>query len=90
MIILHAIGIILHYLITIYSWVIFIAAILSLVQPNPYNPIVQFLRNITDPAYHLIKKVIPTVYRNMDFAPLIVIIILQFIDLTLIRILVTL
>ncbi|PAF51721.1 hypothetical protein BKH43_00320 [Helicobacter sp. 13S00401-1] len=90
MIVVHAIGIILHYLVTIYSWVIFVAAIISLVQPDPYNPIVQFLRNITEPAYRLIKRVVPTVYKNMDFAPLIAIIILQFIDLTLVRVLVTL
>ncbi len=81
MTILGAIGIILHNLIFIYSWVIIVAALITFVQPNPYNPIVQTLNRITLPAYRVVKRFIPTIFGGVDLAPLIIVIALQFIDL---------
>lgn len=81
MTILGAVGIILHNLIFIYSWVIIISALISFVQPNPYNPIVQFLTRVTIPAYRLVRRFIPTIFGGVDLAPLFIVIALQFIDL---------
>jgi len=64
-------------LINVYIWVIIIAALLSFVNPDPFNPIVQFLYRVTNPAYALIRKYIPTNMGGLDFAPLIIIIGLQ-------------
>ena len=64
-------------LINIYIWVIIIAALLSFVNPDPYNPIVQFLYRITNPAYMFVRRFIRTDFNGLDFAPLIVIIVLQ-------------
>lgn len=79
--ILGALGIILHQIIFLYSWVIIISALLSFVQPNPYNPIVQTLYRLTSPAYRLLRRFIPTVFGGVDLAPLFIVIFLQFIDL---------
>ena len=49
--IIQGLGSIFAGLINIYIWVIIIAALLSFVNPDPYNPIVQFLYRITNPAY---------------------------------------
>lgn len=68
-------------IISLYKWVIIISAILSWVQPDPYNPIVQMLHRLTEPAYTLVRKVIPTVFRGMDMAPLILIFALQFMEI---------
>ena len=81
------IGGILHSLLTIYIWVIIIAALLSWVRPDPYNPIVQFLTRITSPAYHLVRRMMPTTFNGIDLAPLIIIIGLQVIDIVLITLL---
>lgn len=68
-------------IISLYKWVIIIAAILSWVQPDPYNPIVQMLYRLTEPAYALVRRVIPTVFGGMDLAPLILIFALQFLEI---------
>ena len=76
------IGGIVHSLLTIYIWVIIIAALLSWVRPDPYNPIVQFLTRITTPAYQLVRRMMPTTFNGIDLAPLIIIIGLQVIDIS--------
>jgi len=67
--------------ISLYKWVIIISAILSWVQPDPYNPIVQMLYRLTEPAYALVRKFIPTVFGGMDMAPMILIFAIQFIEI---------
>ncbi len=64
----------------LYKWVIIISAVLSWVRPDPYNPIVQMLYRLTEPAYALVRRFIPTVFGGMDLAPLIVIFILIFLE----------
>lgn len=68
-------------IISLYKWVIIISALLSWVQPDPYNPIVQMLYRLTEPAYALVRKYIPTVFGGMDMAPLILIFALQFLEI---------
>ena len=64
-------------LINVYIWVIIITALLSFVNPDPYNPVVQFLHRITQPAYKYVRKFIRTDFNGLDLAPLIIIIGLQ-------------
>ncbi|MEA2049272.1 MAG: YggT family protein [Campylobacterota bacterium] len=68
-------------IISLYKWVIIISALLSWVQPDPYNPIVQMLTRLTEPAYALVRRFIPTVFGGMDMAPLILIFGLQFLEI---------
>ncbi|MDQ7045854.1 MAG: YggT family protein [Sulfurimonas sp.] len=63
--------------IEVYIWVVIIAALLSFVKPDPYNPVVQFLYRITNPAYSFVRKLIKTDFNGLDLAPLIIIISLQ-------------
>jgi len=64
-------------LINLYIWVIIISALLSFVNPDPYNPIVQFLYRITNPAYSFVRRFIRTSFNGLDLAPLIIIVGLQ-------------
>lgn len=64
----------------LYKWVVIISALLSWVRPDPYNPIVQMLYRLTEPAYAFIRRYIPTVFGGMDLAPLILILILVFLE----------
>jgi len=64
-------------LLNVYIWVIIIASLLTFVNPDPFNPIVQFLYRITNPAYDLVRRYIRTDMGGLDFAPLIIIIAIQ-------------
>lgn len=68
-------------IIFIYKWVIIIGAILSWVNPDPYNPIVQMIYRLTEPAYTFVRRFIPTVFGGLDLSPLIVIFALQFLEI---------
>ncbi len=63
--------------INVYIWILIITALLSFVNPDPYNPVVQFLYRITNPAYRFVNKYIRTNFNGLDLAPLVLIIGLQ-------------
>ncbi|CAM3912063.1 YggT family protein [Arcobacter cloacae] len=67
-------------IIFLYKWVVIISAILTWVRPDPYNPIVQMLYRLTEPAYAFIRRYIPTVVGGMDLAPIILIFGLIFLE----------
>jgi YggT family protein len=70
-----------HTIINIYIWVIIIAAFLSFVRPDPYNPIVQTLYRLTEPVFMWIRQKAPfVVISGIDLSPIIIILGLQFID----------
>jgi YggT family protein len=77
-------------IINIYIWVVIIAALITWVQPNPYNPIVRFLWNVTEPVYRWIRRYIPTTFGGFDIAPIILILALQFLQILINNILVSL
>ena len=62
---------------TIYFWIIVIRALISWVNPDPYNPIVRFLYQVTEPVLYRIRKVVPYM-GGLDLSPLIVICIIYF------------
>lgn len=68
---------ILNNLILVYMWIIIIAALLTWVRPDPFNPIVQLLYRLTNPAYALVRRYIPTMFNGIDLSPLIIIVLLQ-------------
>ncbi len=84
---IEALAQILSMVINIYIWVVIIAALITWVRPDPYNPIVQILYKLTEPVYVKIRKVIPTLLGGIDIAPILVILALKFIDLFVVRLL---
>ena len=82
-----AIAQILSMIINIYVWIVIISAFVSWFRVDPYNPIVQILYKLTEPVYGTIRKFVPTTISNVDIAPIIVILVLKFIDLFLVRLL---
>jgi YggT family protein len=79
-----AIGVILGILINILKWLIIIRALASWLNPDPYNPIVQFLRRTTDPVLIPIRSRMP-VTGGLDLSPLVALLILIFLELFLVR-----
>lgn len=81
----------LAWLIDIYMIVIVVRAIISWVQPNPYNPIVQLLYRVTEPVLYPIRRMLFR-YRSMrntgiDFSPFIAFILLLILKRILFRVL---
>jgi len=68
------IGLILNF----YMWVIIIRALISWVNPDPYNPVVQLLYKVTEPILNPIRRLIPAYSIGIDLSPLIVILIIIF------------
>jgi len=57
---------------TIYMWVIIVRALISWVNPDPYNPVVRFLYNATEPVLYRVRRVIPSL-GGIDISPIILI-----------------
>jgi YggT family protein len=68
----YALAAILDIVLTIYMWIIIITALLSWVNPDPYNPIVRFLHAVTEPVLRPIRRVIGYGI-GIDFSPMVVI-----------------
>ena len=75
---IYAIAVILQYVITILSWLIIIRALISWVNPDPYNMIVQFLYKTTEPVLAPLRKIIPVYNIGIDISPIIAILLLWF------------
>jgi len=71
----------LHTVINLYIWIIIIAALISFVRPDPYNPIVQVLHRLTEPVLNFIRQKMPfVIFSGIDLSPLVVILGLQLLD----------
>jgi YggT family protein len=75
---------------SVYLWLIIIRALLSWVNPDPYNPIVRFLNRVTDPLLSWIRRKLPLVYGGIDLSPMIAILAIYFLQVFLVRSLVEL
>jgi YggT family protein len=65
---------------TIFMWIVIARAILSWVNPDPYNPIVRFIHNITEPVLYQIRKRIPLNFGGIDFSPILVLLAVIFLQ----------
>lgn len=69
------------WLLDLYSYVIIAAALISWVSPDPRNPIVQFLRQITEPVLAPVRRMLPPWKTGgLDLSPIIVLLAIQFIE----------
>jgi len=76
--IVQAVVFILDTVLTIYFWIVIVSALLSWVNPDPYNPIVRFLRGVTEPVFYKVRSWLPfAVVGGFDLSPLVVILGIQ-------------
>jgi YggT family protein len=74
------------FVLDIYTWVIIAAAVISWVSPNPYNPVVRLLRRLTEPVLAPIRQLLPPWKTfGLDFSPMIVIVLIQWVVPVLLR-----
>ena len=70
---------------TIYMWIIVIRAVLSWVNPDPYNPIVRLLYQVTEPLMAFVRRRIPIRCMGIDFSPLIILLAIVFLQSFLVK-----
>lgn len=80
-----SIGRALHFLINIYIWIVIAGALITWVSPDPFNPLVRFLKSATDPVFRIVRKNVPWSLGGVDFTPIVVIAILVFLDVALVN-----
>jgi YggT family protein len=61
-----------------YLWVVIISAILTWIEPNPYNPIVRFIYSITEPVFYFVREHLPVFFGGLDLSPIVVILVIEF------------
>ena len=77
---LSALATVLNYALIFYMWVVIARAVLSWVSPDPYNPIVRFIHNITDPALYPVRRWLPFGSMGIDLSPLVVLFVIIFLQ----------
>lgn len=81
-----AVATILDQVLWVYNLVVFIAVLLSWVNPDPYNPIVRLLRSLTEPVFEWVRRRLPFAMMGfLDLSPLIVLFAIWFARLFLVR-----
>ena len=80
-----AIAKILNIALSLYMWIVIGRAIISWVNPDPYNPIVRFLNTVTEPVLYPIRRKIPLNLGGIDFSPVLVILAIIFLQSFLVK-----
>lgn len=80
-----ALATILDYVLTIANWLIIIRALLSWVNPDPYNVIVQFIYKVTEPFLAPFRRLVPAYSIGIDLSPIFALLAIWFLKIFLIR-----
>jgi len=81
---LSALATVLDYALWLYMWIIIARAVISWVNPDPWNPIVQFLDRATEPVLAPIRRRLG-VRMGMDISPIIAFMIIIFLQIALVQ-----
>jgi len=77
---LQALAAVLNLLLTMYMWIVIARAVISWVNPDPYNPIVRFLYSATEPVLFRLRRAFPVFAMGIDFSPIIVFVAIIFLQ----------
>ncbi|TIH18556.1 YggT family protein [Marinifilum sp. JC120] len=80
-----AVAKVLSLVLNLYMWVVIISVLITWVNPDPYNPIVKFLRSVTEPVFAKVRQYLPFVnIGGFDLSPIVVLLAIQMIDIALV------
>jgi YggT family protein len=80
-----AVALVLDYVLWAYMWIIIARVVISWVNADPYNPIVRFVYNATEPVLERVRRVLPVFAGGLDLSPLVVWIAIIFLERFLIQ-----
>jgi YggT family protein len=85
-ILLDSLASLLNFILQAYMFVIIGRAIISWVSPDPHNPIVRALNNLTEPVLYRVRKALPFTYTSgLDLSPIVVMLAIMFLQNFLVR-----
>jgi YggT family protein len=76
---------VLHSVLWLYMIIVIARALISWVNPDPYNPIVRFLYNATEPLLYRLRRKLPMFAGGIDFSPLVVLLVIYFLQTFLVQ-----
>ena len=79
-----AVATISSYLLSALYWLIIIRALLSWVNPDPFNPIVRIINAVTEPMLEPFRRIIPSYKIGLDLSPIFALLLVWFLKLFLI------
>jgi YggT family protein len=71
---------VLNLLLQFYTIILIVRVITTWVNADPYNPIVRFLYNATEPLMYRVRRTLPVVFGGIDFSPLVVLLAVYFLQ----------
>ena len=74
----------------IYIFIVIARALVSWVNPDPYNPIVRFLFNATEPILSRMRRYLPLQVGGIDLSPIALLVALSVVEQILLRLIVQL
>jgi YggT family protein len=74
----NALATVLDYALLFYMWIVIARAVLSWVNPDPYNPIVRFVHNVTEPVMYPVRRRLPLALGGIDFSPMLILLAIVF------------
>lgn len=77
---LDALAQVLYFLLEAYMWIVVARAVISWVNPDPYNPIVRFLYSATEPVLYRLRRALPLYAGGIDFSPILVFVAIIFLQ----------
>ena len=77
-------AVVVDYALWLYMWVIIARALISWVNPDPWNPIVQFLQRVTEPVLYPIRRRL-SFAMGIDLSPIIALLIIVFLQVALVQ-----
>jgi YggT family protein len=69
---LMALAKVLDFVLIFFMWIVVARAVLSWVNPDPFNPIVRFINNVTEPILYPIRTKLPLGFSGIDLSPIVV------------------
>ncbi len=75
-----ALATVIDYVLVFYMWIVIARAVLSWVNPDPYNQIVRIIHNLTEPVLYQIRNRLPVTFGGIDLSPIIIFLIIIFLQ----------
>ncbi len=72
----------------VYIFIVIARALVSWVNPDPYNPIVRFLNNATEPVLSRMRRYLPLQFSGIDLSPIALLLALSVVEKILLNIIV--
>ena len=70
---------VLNGVLNVFLWVIIIRVVMSWFSPDPHNPIVRFITEVTEPLFRYVRRYVPNV-GPLDLSPIILMLLIMFLQ----------